>query len=107
MLVYIEIDATPKGEAPVWVRDAWIGCVFPARRGGTHMVYGVLSGAIAVEEGYAVATHTALEQLERRGCTGAAAWWRENLAPWALVGELVFSRECCREIGVPAEQERA
>ena len=45
---HVRITATPPGEAPLWVREKWVGLVLPLAPGGsapgTYLTSGVLSG---------------------------------------------------------------
>jgi len=113
----IRIIATPAGEAPLHVREAWVGLVLPlaADRGGPRRVvraFGVLSGPRTFlgtlwsrlrghslrYDGYAVPILAALEVL---GQTNPAAeqWWRDNTAHLIKPnGRLVFEAEACEEV---------
>ncbi|MBQ1499471.1 MAG: hypothetical protein IIZ38_14255 [Sphingomonas sp.] len=89
----IEIVATPMGEAPLWVREAWIGAALPLAKGrasGTWRSIGVLStprtclGAIwsflfraRRVEGYLVPSAEAIRRLALRS-PEAAEWWRTH-----------------------------
>jgi len=109
----VRIIAAPPGEAPLWVRQQWVGLDLPVARysaGGRFLGLGVLSMPtswlgqwLAVIRGRAelVAGYT-VEALPAFGILGekspeAAAWWRENtphlIAPRRY---LVFHEEVCR-----------
>jgi hypothetical protein len=110
----IRITNVPPGEAPLAIRQAWVGLVLPLRRKrpGRYFASGVLSGPRSVREsliyllafryrihsGYIVPTLLAIEVLERSN-PAAARWWREN-APHAVRARrfLVFSTECCQPV---------
>lgn len=90
---YIEIIATPAGEAPDWVREAWVGCILPIRGPARVLTSsGVISGNPERVPGYCVPLEEALRSLERRGQKDAANWWR-NLR---LQEDLIFKAEGCR-----------
>jgi hypothetical protein len=91
----LQITTAPSGEAPDWVRQAWVGLVLPlapqyANAHAFHAV-GVLTGPrgafghlaarlfgrTRVETGYPVESKLAIEILEARHLE-AAAWWREH-----------------------------
>ena len=91
----LRIESVPPGEAPLWVREQWIGLVLPlAQRKAsprTWLTSGVLSGPrsflarlvalisgrLERRSGYAVETSTAVAILATTS-PQAAAWWREN-----------------------------
>ncbi len=91
----IRITAVPPGEAPLWVRQKWVGLCLPvADSSGAHQAYvsGVLSGprnqflALASrlfrkldrQSGYAVYVRDAVRELEKIA-PDAAAWWRQEV----------------------------
>jgi hypothetical protein len=100
----IRIVSTPPGEAPLEIRQAWIGLVLPLHRPTpkTTFSFGVLSGpksffeiiwAIVTGRAdkstvYLVNAKTAIESLEITR-PEAAAWWREN-APHLLEPHRIF-----------------
>jgi hypothetical protein len=92
----LTITSTPTGEAPLWVREKWIGIELPVAQrrpeAKTVRVSGVLTGpkgwvARLVsrfrgepnqrQTGYIVNTLTAFERLARHS-PEALAWWRVN-----------------------------
>src|SRR5262249_52463752 len=93
---YIRVVRVPSGEAPLWVREKWVGLESPLAGGdrGTREVFtsGVLSGPrnqfiavlwgllgrLRIQSGYAVNVQQALAILER-AAPDAASWWRENV----------------------------
>jgi hypothetical protein len=92
---YIRIIAIPPGEAPLWVREKWIGLELPlANTDSIVEVFtsGVLSGPrnrllaiiwgllgrLKVQSGYPVYVKEALGILEQTA-PDAATWWRENV----------------------------
>ncbi len=91
---YIRITAVPPGEAPLWVRQKWVGLCLPvADSSGAHQAYvsGVLSGPrnqflalawrlfgkLGRQSGYAVYVRDAVRELEK-SAPDAAAWWRQD-----------------------------
>jgi hypothetical protein len=93
---YIRIVRTPPGEAPLWVREKWVGLALPLAggdRGPREMftsgvltgprnrllaIWWGLRGRLPRKSGYAVDVHEALGILERTA-PDAAAWWRKNV----------------------------
>jgi hypothetical protein len=89
----VRIIARPEGEAPEWVRDAWIGVRVPLvrreilRTGGFGVVtgpktwlgqmLGCLTGQAFPATGYLVDAAQAVEMLAWTR-PDAATWWREN-----------------------------
>jgi hypothetical protein len=110
----IRITSVPPGEAPLAIRQAWVGLVLPSRRKrpGRYLAAGILSGPRSIGErlkyllavryrvqsGYIVPTLSAIEVLERSN-PAAARWWREN-APHAVRARrfLLFPTECCQPV---------
>ena len=110
----IKIVMTPDGEAPLAIRQAWIGCVLPLpnnsygqrRRWRTE---GVLSGMkrswlarllfpAAPKAGYPVRVLDALQVLETRA-PHAAQWWRENTPHMLTPNHLfIFDPTACEEV---------
>lgn len=93
----IRIIAPPPGEAPKWVRQAWVGLVLPLSE---NISPGIQLGALGGDphpqnlDGYSVATNDALTVLARVNAE-AAKWWRTE----AFLGDyLVFSRTVCTVI---------
>jgi hypothetical protein len=92
---YIRIIAIPPGEAPLWVREKWVGLELPLADGDSVVqvfTSGVLSGPrnrflaiiwgllgqLKVQAGYPVYVKEALGILEQTA-PDAAMWWRENV----------------------------
>lgn len=91
---YIRIVAIPPGEAPLWVREKWLGLCLPvADDRGSRKAYvsGVLSGPrnrfiafawrflgkLSRQSGYAVYVRDAVSELEKTA-PDAAAWWKND-----------------------------
>jgi hypothetical protein len=109
----IRIVAVPPGEAPLWVREKWIGLDLPVARyfgHGRFLTMGVLwlprsvlaqwlavfRGSAERIAGYAVEALPAVDILARAH-PEAAAWWREN-TPHLIAPKryLVFHEEVYR-----------
>ncbi len=118
----IKIISTPPGEAPLEIREAWIGIVLPLaeskiRNGSTFGVlswpgglfqqwWEILRGCAKNESTYAVNAKTAIEILEASK-PEAAAWWRENapqlLVPYRRFG---FAPDACELLANPSPNEQ-
>jgi hypothetical protein len=110
----VKIVRAPAGEAPDWVREAWVGLVLPLKEAGLQTVpsIGVLSGPRSALQslwamlagrrltttGYLTPAPRAIEVLERAR-PEAAAWWREN-APRFLreEAEFLFDAPACERV---------
>jgi hypothetical protein len=91
----ILITSVPPGEAPLWVREKWVGLTLPLAgkqltampfygcgvltgpRGFLSCLAAWVTGRLVRESGFAVASHTAIELLAIAS-PEAAAWWYEN-----------------------------
>jgi hypothetical protein len=109
--VNIKIRQAPIGEAPDWVKEAWIGLSLPLASTGIRKWHGlgVLSGpsrwfselwAIAFGRsiqvtGYLVNAKVAVDCLSKHS-PEAAAWWREH-TPHLLSGRrcFIFDADAC------------
>ncbi len=94
----IKIISVPPGQAPLEIREQWVGLVLPIAEDAPErgIEIGVLGGKTENTGGYKVKTETAIIELEKQS-PDAANWWRQhvnpNQMPW-----LVFKREVCKEI---------
>ncbi|HYM32880.1 MAG TPA: hypothetical protein VEU47_16380 [Candidatus Cybelea sp.] len=115
----IRIVRVPPGEAPLWVREKWVGLELPlafrGRKPHKHFTSGVLSasrnpfvtafrmllGRLDRQAGYAVDAVAALAVLER-SAPDAARWWRDN-AQWLIKDnrKFLFQADVCELIGEP------
>lgn len=109
----IKITQRPAGEAPEWVRDAWIGLSLPTKQPFVRNLpnFGVLSGPtnsiIQIRDvllgrarrtsGYIVSAKIAVDLLAQTQ-PAAAQWWRDN-APKLLSGkrDFLFDIDACEE----------
>lgn len=112
---YIRIVRRPEGEAPEWVRDAWIGTVLPLRVADpvTALSVGVvtgprtwlgwwwqrLTGQFHRATGYEVIASAAVDILEAQS-PAAADWWRDHVA-YMLDGQhiFLFDMPACQPVG--------
>jgi hypothetical protein len=111
---FVEIVFVPEGEAPLWVRERWVGLRLPlalnsrgpmslrtfgvlsAPKSVLGRIWGVLSGKAFRENGFVVFASDAVDVLERTH-PDAAAWWRSNAAHLLQPGLcLVFQPQCGR-----------
>ena len=112
----IRIKSTPPGEAPEYIRKAWVGLVIPVppRSPGRHkgVGFGVLSGPknrlIACfgalfgfgqrEIGYTVYSKVAIDLLAARS-PEAAQWWHQNTPRFIEPGRyFMFAADSCEEL---------
>ena len=107
---FLKITATPPGEAPQWVREAWVGLALPLAQSCTHAhtlpTFGVLThpknwftqsvsrffGGARREAGYVVECATAIEILDRIR-PDAAGWWREHTPTLLQPGKCFLFQE--------------
>jgi hypothetical protein len=95
----LRIKALPEGDAPEWVRRAWIGVriALPAycARATEHRGFGATSAAVRTQRAYSVPLFCAAEALRLHGRHDAARWWlRQPFAVDALSKELLFHPAC-------------
>jgi hypothetical protein len=107
----IRITSTPPGEAPVSIREAWVGLELPLLHDKPlrYLGSGVLSGPRTIVEtlvrlvtfrlklhtAFVVPSLTAIEVLEKAN-PPAARWWRENAPHTVRRGRhFLFPPECC------------
>lgn len=98
----ISIIGVPPGEAPLEIREQWVGLILPLA-GGMPWAWevqtaGVLTGTADEEEtiGYAVDTHEAMVVLAERS-QEAVDWWRSNTPHLFEEGQaLIFDQAVCQ-----------
>ena len=110
----VRIVAVPPGEAPLWVREKWVGLTLPTYssspktfltsrvvsgpRTRLGQLWAILRGRAARTSGYAVDGIRAVEILASSS-PEAAAWWREHAAEWiAPKRRLVSHAEACQVV---------
>jgi hypothetical protein len=108
----VRIIAVPPGEAPLWVREKWVGLTLPLLRwpsAGTFIGFGAVSGPRTCLAqiwallrgrsqriyGFVVDASRAVDILDRAS-PEAAGWWREHAAELVLPKRsLIFHAEVC------------
>lgn len=113
----IRIIATPPGQAPLWVRDKWVGLQlplaarYPQRRlrsvssgvlDGPPTFLGFLGrlfrGRLSMTEGFAVDSAQAIAILESKH-PDAATWWNSNTPRLIKTNRcFVFQNDVCEVI---------
>jgi hypothetical protein len=88
----IRITSVPSGEAPLEIREEWVGIQMCASEPLTDISVGVVTGtAMGPGTAYAVPTRLALLYLIAQGKEDAALWWHDMLPLEAIVtGQLYF-----------------
>lgn len=72
----IRITRVPAGEAPLEIRQAWVGCVLPVQFSRRDEGKGVLTEKPEINDWHFVPWERAVEALSAQGKAGAAEWWR-------------------------------
>jgi hypothetical protein len=108
----VRITSVPPGEAPLWVREKWVGLELPICGPAiprTYRTVGVVTGPSSLlgllfavlrrrtrkTPGYVVSGEAALVALEKVS-PDAAAWWRANAPVFFQPGRyLVFQETVC------------
>ena len=107
-LRYLEIFEVPPGEAPDYIKRAWIGVKLPDLNlrpiGNTC---GVLSGKRVRDPGpeFIIPKWIAIEALAAHSAEGtkAAAWWREQTGDALFWSNFSFSRTVLRATTAPVD----
>ena len=121
---YIRIVALPPGEAPLWVREKWVGLELPiaGRQASADSFHtsGVLSGPrnrfvvviwgilgwLPAQSGYGVDVAAALDILEQVA-PEAAAWWRKNVPRLMRPGrKFLFQAQVCEPVAAPSARSQ-
>jgi hypothetical protein len=116
----VRIVQTPPGEAPLEVREAWVGLVLPLRAGEAGpreiLTKGVLTGPrsylgylfarllrrFKVVHGFCVDAVGAVQVLARHDAR-AADWWQTHAPAFVQPGAtLIFHAEVCELVDTPA-----
>jgi|ERR1035437_2568362 hypothetical protein len=98
---YIIITSVPPGQAPLWVRQAWVGLSIPLIENPRQgvMQTGVGGGAPSNSDGYVVSASVAISRLHQIA-PAAGRWWQKHL-PFSSICEMVFATNVCRILAVP------
>lgn len=107
----IRIIATPPGDAPLWVREKWVGLTLPIVGSNSrrvcavsinekatiwHHLKALLGGRAKTVTGYLVEAGRAVDLLAASNLE-AAEWWRHNTPDQLRAGRhFVFHAEACR-----------
>jgi hypothetical protein len=108
---WIRIVQRPDGEAPEWVRDAWIGLELPLKKAGPvrcrtvgvltaprtrfGLWCAVLLGRSRMISGYLTDAHASVGILQRHNPT-ASMWWKTKAADHVQPGcEFIFDLPAC------------
>jgi hypothetical protein len=97
---WVRIVGVPRGEAPLEIREAWVGALLPLRSwetqpGPVKSGSMLTPGGPVLDDGYAVSGPAAIRALARSS-PDAAAWWRANMAQVLDSGyRFVFPAEVC------------
>jgi hypothetical protein len=115
MVSFVQITQVPDGEAPLEVREKWVGLTLPlmppiagsrfARTFGVlsgprrplARVIALLRGRAAKGRGYVVEATQALEILHQAH-PDAAAWWRTNTPHMLVAGRCFLFAESCGQV---------
>ncbi|THH37060.1 hypothetical protein E4Z66_08970 [Aliishimia ponticola] len=114
MSLVVKIVSTPQGEAPEWVRQAWVGLRVPcledapvsmpavsAVKGpGTVLgqVFSLLRGKTERKRGYLVSARDVVGLLSLHN-EAAAKWWLDNVPNVTDPRQLfLFEANCCQPV---------
>lgn len=95
----MRITTTPSGQAPLAIREKWIGVEIPFLEIGMPegSVHGVLNGEkVKPQNGFTVDQETAISALRQKS-PEAADWWNENGFPM-FFGQFTFNVSCAEVI---------
>jgi len=110
----IRIVGVPPGEAPLWVREKWLGLELPLAgfpspgeyltlglsgpRTRLGQLWAIVRGRASRVSGYPVDGSRAVEILEKAN-PEAAAWWQEHASQFVTPNRyLIFHEEVCERI---------
>jgi hypothetical protein len=114
IMASIRINNTPPGEAPVAIREAWVGLELPLLHDKPlrYLGSGALTGPrsllqtlihlvtlrLTLKTGFVVPSRSAIEILAKTN-PAAARWWRENAPHTTRPGRrFLFAPECCERV---------
>jgi hypothetical protein len=97
-MTQIKIIAVPPGQAPLEVRQQWVGITLPVAENLPSKTFemGVFGGKPENSEGYLVETMLAFRELKKKS-PEAADWWSSHLSP-QLMPWLSFQRSVCEVV---------
>ena len=116
----IRITSVPPGEAPLWIREKWVGLELPTSGPARTRIYhtvgavtgpisflglfaAVLRGRTKKTSGYLVSGRASLKALNEAS-PEAAAWWCANAPNFVRAGRhLVFHESAC----TPLSEDRS
>ena len=121
----VRIIAVPPGDAPLEVRQAWVGLVLPlptgigglplrvpvfgvlsAPRSTLGRLWAILTGGTRMVEGYVLDPQECVDILEDHD-RKAAMWWREHAPHMLKKGKrFVFPAEVCAMLWDEPERKR-
>lgn len=96
------ITSVPRGAAPLWVREEWVGVILPLKdaylpgEGAIEVTFDELTPR-APREFFTVPVKDALNELEKKS-PAAARWFRNNLPPFWLDRDFSFGLDEGEEI---------
>jgi hypothetical protein len=119
---WIRIIATPPGEAPLWVREQWVGLELPLiepeprsfhsfgvisrPKSYVYQLWAIYRGRSQRIVGFAVPARVAVDILESAS-EAAAAWWKENLPHLLRPRQaLIFPAIVCEAVESRATSEQ-
>lgn len=96
----IRITRTPSGQAPLEIREQWVGVELPSIGRSQSQSCGVLGGEGHAENqgGYEVPLVDALQALHDAGRAEAVTWWSAWAQFMTFRAILVFGADFCEEI---------
>jgi hypothetical protein len=109
--LHLYVTSVPPGEAPLWVREKWVGLTLPLAqlsedprralvagvltgpRGILAQLFALFTGRFRITAGYSVDASAALRALESAH-PEAAAWWKEHRPDlWRPGRRLLFQKD--------------
>ena len=98
MMQQVRIVRVPQGEAPLEVRQAWVGLILPVSHFGEGLEVGLKTGMFQPKRAWvAVPRQLALEILESKDPV-AAKWFKDSLGERTAVGHFAFGRNEIEEL---------
>lgn len=97
---WVQIITTPAGEAPLWVREAWIHLKFPAFVNVHNTSTKVISGEVEEACDLVLIDEDVALNILRKKHPQAAAWWNCRGFPRQQKA-FAFRREECNVLDTP------